>query len=258
MAKTYATMHSIAADNARIWDNRLGIPVVLLGTLTSASIFTTDPEADPNDIWRYINGAMVLAMTAITGVSKHIGLSQAISDHTKASLKYITLSMEIDTLLSFPRSDRLEDPRAFIDKAKMTILDIKGNVSKVPTSIVKSFIKNLDKGLVDHATKVNRHRTAVGSSNNPSDRSGDMSDEAIDCKDVFDSTNINPIELQSHVSTLFIPEADRLAPLRGTRSDRICSNFSETKFPVEMDAHSSMKILERIDNESDSESVDDI
>jgi hypothetical protein len=157
MSKTYSTMHSIAAEYYSTWDKRLGIPVILLGAAAASSIFTTSAESDTNNIWAYINGGMVLLMTGISGVSKFLGTNEKKAKHTSASFKYTHISMNIDTLLSFPRKDREEQPRQFINEIKLAILEVREHTPDLPTGLVSDYIKKLDKSLTNTRTKVNRH-----------------------------------------------------------------------------------------------------
>ena len=157
MSKTYSTMHSIAAEYYSTWDKRLGIPVILLGAAATSSIFTTSAESDTNNIWAYINGGMVLLMTGISGVSKFLGINEKKAKHTSASFKYTHISMNIDTLLSFPRTDREEQPRQFINEIKLAILEVREHTPDLPTGLVSDYIKKLDKSLTNTHTKVNRH-----------------------------------------------------------------------------------------------------
>ena len=158
MSKTYSTMHSISSEYYSVWDKRLGIPVILLGTVAASSIFTTSSENDKNNIWTYVNGVLVLLMTGISGISKFIGTNETQAKHTSAAFKYTHISMNIDTLLSFPRSDREENPRQFINEIKLAILEVRENAPDLPTWVVSDYIKKIDKSLTNTQTKVNRHK----------------------------------------------------------------------------------------------------
>lgn len=157
MSKTYSTMHSLAAEYWNKWDKRIGIPVILLGAITSSSIFTTNSEIDDSNIWKYVNGGMVLLMTGISGISKFLGTNEKHIKHTSAAFKYTQISMNIDTLLSFPRNDREKNPRQFINKIKVAILEIREYSPNIPTWIVSEYIKKLDKTIINTQTQVNKH-----------------------------------------------------------------------------------------------------
>jgi hypothetical protein len=158
MSKTYSTMHSIAAEYYSTWDKRLGIPVILLGAAAASSIFTsTNSKTYTTNIWAYINGSMVLLMTGISGITKFLGTHEKQAKHTSASFKYTQISMNIDALLSFPRTDREEQPKQFINNIKIAILEVREHSPDLPTGLVSDYIKKLDKSLTNTQTKVNRH-----------------------------------------------------------------------------------------------------
>ena len=155
-AKTYSIMHSISAQYYSTWNKRLGIPAVVLGAAASSSIFTTSSKNDADNIWAYINGCLVLLATGLTGVSKFLGVTEKQVKHTSASFKYTNISMNIDTVLSFPRRNREEDPRQFINEIKMAILEVREHSPDLPTWVVSNYINKLNKSLINTQTKVNR------------------------------------------------------------------------------------------------------
>jgi hypothetical protein len=136
------------------WDKRLGIPVILLGAAATSSIFTTSGQTD--NIWVYVNGGLVLLMTGISGISKFLGTTEKLAKHTSAAFKYTEISMNIDTVLSFPRNDREEKPREFINLIKTNILELREHSPDLPTWVISSYITKLDKSLVSTVTKINR------------------------------------------------------------------------------------------------------
>jgi len=179
MAKTYSTMHSISSEYYSKWDKRLGIPVILLGAVAASSIFTTNSQTDEKHIWTYINGGIVLIMTGISGITKFLGTHEKQAKHTSASFKYNHISMDVDTVLSFPRSDRTEQPRQFINDIKLAILEVREHSPDIPTWLVSDYIKKLDKSIINTHTKVNRHRQ------------GDLIDMAVTYKNSRSNTPPN-------------------------------------------------------------------
>jgi len=166
MSKTYSMMHTISAEYYNNVDKRLGIPVVLLGAIAASSIFATNAN-NSGVTWPYINGALVLGMTFLSGISKFLGTSERQVKHTTASYKYTKICMNIDTLLSFQRQDREESPRLFINQIKLEILEIRENSPEIPIWIISDYIRKLDKSLVSTRTKVNRSNSAERKENTP-------------------------------------------------------------------------------------------
>jgi hypothetical protein len=162
MSKTYSIMHSASSEYYNKWDKRFGVPVILLGAVAASSIFTTssDDGDDSRIMWSYINGSIVLLMTGISGVSKFLGTHEKQTKHTSAAFKYIQISMNIDTLLSFPRTDREEKPRAFINSTKLAILEVREHSPYLPTWVVSSYINKFEKSMTNTRTNVNRNKTS--------------------------------------------------------------------------------------------------
>ena len=182
MCKTYSIMHSISADYYNKLDRKLGIPVILLGAVSASSIFGTTSHT--NEIWSYINGSLVLLMTGISGISKFLGTSDKFSKHTSASFKYTEISMNIDTLLSFPVSDREEKSRDFINLIKNSILEIREHSPEIPAWIKMSYIKTLDKSIIDTDTKINRTKKSTPVIDSNIDSYGSMTN--INIKELSD------------------------------------------------------------------------
>lgn len=69
--KIHSLMHSLTANYYSNLNTYFGIPVVLLGAITSASIFSSANSTNTDDgtlIYRnYINGSLALIVTALGG-----------------------------------------------------------------------------------------------------------------------------------------------------------------------------------------------
>ena len=190
-AKTYSIMHSISAQYYSTWNKRLGIPVILLGAIASSSIFTTSSTNDVGNMWSYINGALVLLATGLTGISNFLGVTEKQAKHTSASFKYTNISMNIDTVLSFPRVNREEDPRQFIKEIKMSILEVREHSPDLPTWVVFSYINKLDKSLINTKTRVNRN---TGSRLIRHENTYVNSKKLNDCNVLYKSASESPVE----------------------------------------------------------------
>jgi hypothetical protein len=153
MAKTYSIMHSLTAQHFSRWDKRLGIPVVLLGTAASSSIFGSSDNGWSGMI--FVNGGLVLLLTALSGITKFLGTAEKEVKHKIASFKYLSISMNIDTLLSFPRGEREIGPQEFITQEKEKILEIRDNLPEVKDSVMSTYLNKYDKTLISTKSKVN-------------------------------------------------------------------------------------------------------
>lgn len=160
-SKTFAIMHNLSAAFYAKWDRWLGIPVVLLGAVTASSIFATSGDV-PIEI-HYANGCLALLTAGLTGVSRFLGYAEKRVKHQTAAVKYTDVSMEVDAILSFPRSGRVSSPQEFINVTKKKMLDIREAVPEILPSIMTNYLEGYDRSLTRVKSNVNRrvHSPAV-------------------------------------------------------------------------------------------------
>lgn len=154
ICKTYAIMHSLSAQYFSKWHKRLGIPVVLLGGITASSIFSSTSE--DSRLWVYINGSLSLLTTALTGLSGFLGTAEQTNKHQIASFKYTKISMDIDSLLSFPHEYREKDPSTFLQQKNQEMMEIRENFPEVLAWIMNHYLRRFDASLVNTSSSVNR------------------------------------------------------------------------------------------------------
>lgn len=175
-SKTFSLMHSLASQYYTKINNILGIPTILIGAVTASSIFSSASSLDDSAVYRnYINGFLALTVTALSGISKFLGVNEKIVKHTTASFKNTKISMDIDTLLSISRSERTENPTVFINKIKTSLLEIREHAPDIPPSILDDFIKRLDSSLLDTRVDINR---------NNSDDNQEQKEEEEECSNI--------------------------------------------------------------------------
>lgn len=167
MCKTYTNLHSLCAQYYEFWHRWLGIPVVILGGATASSIFSTNEEF--NKEWTYINGSMALIVTCLAGVSNFLGTSDKTSKHQNASYKYTKIGMDIEALLSFPRSSRSFTAQEFIHAKKSEILEIRENCPEILPHIMKEYIEKFDSNLHTYVCKKNSSKPNEINYNNMED-----------------------------------------------------------------------------------------
>jgi len=153
-AKFYSLLHTLASEYFNKWNKRLGVPTVVLGGVTASSIFGTTSADVPSWV-PYANGALVLVITALTGVTGFLGLQDKATGHDEASYRYTRIAMIIDTVLSFPRAEREEKPRDFLIEMRKDLLEIRKQSYRVPSWIIADYVRNLDEKITNVTTKVN-------------------------------------------------------------------------------------------------------
>ena len=157
MSKTYSIMHSLCAQHYSKWHKRLGVPVVLLGGIAASSIFSNNHnDQEDTEFWNYINGGITLFMTGLAGVANFLSLEEKTTKHQNASYKYIKISLDIDTLLSFSRDNRTITPEEFIHSKKSEILEIRENVPEILPWVMSEYLNNFNNVLVNTNSIVNK------------------------------------------------------------------------------------------------------
>lgn len=154
MSKTYSIMHSLCATYYSNWHKRLGIPVVIIGGVTASSIFSSNKN--DSEVWTYINGGLSLFVAALTGMSSFIGTAEKTNKHQNASFKYTKIAMDIDTILSFSRCERVKTPQEFIQEKKSEMLEIRENVPEVLPWVMNNYLEKFDKSLTNTKSRVNK------------------------------------------------------------------------------------------------------
>jgi len=208
MCKTYSIMHTLSAARYSAWDRRLGIPVVILGAATSTLIFGS--SSDTTGVMRYINGTLALIVTALAGVSRFINTGEKTVKHKAVSFKYTSIAMNIDTILSFPRSERAESPQEFISSIKSNILEVRENAPEVLMSIMNNYLRKYDKTLTNVKSNVNTRESVYDSDGPTAYSSGSSKNSSKE----LDKLSPNP----NHVLTDF---GDNLSKIMVTAGDRL-------------------------------------
>ena len=151
--KTYSILHILCANHYTKWNRRLGIPVLIIGCITTSSVFSTVQEYSV--IWTYINGFLALSVTILAGINNFLNTNERTGKHQRASFKYTNIAMDIDSTLAFERREREVTPNQFIKAKKIQILEIRENLPNIIPSVIAKHIKSLDKTLFHPTSKVN-------------------------------------------------------------------------------------------------------
>ena len=236
ISKTYSIMHSLCAQYYSNWHKRLGIPVVIIGGITASSIFSSNKQ--DSEIWTYINGGLSLFVAALSGVSSFIGTAEKTNKHQNASFKYTKIAMDIDTMLSFGRHERIQTPQQFIQEKKSDMLEIRENVPEVLPWVMNDYLTKFDKTLTDTRSKVNK-------------RTCDYIEPKI--KIVYDDENSNsdrgPSSSSSNIN------------FRSSKEDitgEVLCDFGDKSTTLMLNACEKMRVSAPADSDSDTEDKPDI
>jgi hypothetical protein len=154
--KTMAVLHTRSSSYYAAWDRRLGIPMVVLGAVVASSIFIS--TNDPSGLLTYINGALALVITALTGIGRFLNLAELRVGHTSASNKYTAIAMNMDSALSFPRIERIDGPQVMIDSTRRAIGEIREHAPAIAPWLLNESLEKFNK------SPLTRIRSVVNSS----------------------------------------------------------------------------------------------
>jgi hypothetical protein len=153
-AQYYKVLYSLAAEASRRRDRFFGIPLVVLGCITSSSIFIQLDECNINQ--RIITGSLALLLTTLTAINKTLGYSENQHIFAEVSRSYDDISFDIQEQLSRPSDDRLPCSD-FVSTTKIAIRKLR-HAPSLPTSVFQRYINDIDHhlqnmGLYVHNTK---------------------------------------------------------------------------------------------------------
>lgn len=156
-SKIYSAVHTNCANYYSTCNKRLGIPAILIGSLTASSIFSS--EVNANIYWTYVNGGMALLVTALAGIQNFLGYSEKLTKHQTASFKYTKISMNIDTLLTFSRSERKEEPEVFLPAIKECMLEIRENCPEIISWVLEDYLEKQTNSILSDISSQANNKT---------------------------------------------------------------------------------------------------
>jgi hypothetical protein len=174
-SKTLAIMHTLSSGHFARRDRRLGIPVVLLGAVTASSIFASANHT--TEIVTYINGGLALITTGLTGLARFLNYSELKNSHNMSSNRYQSIAMEIDTILSFPRTERSRCPHEAIDDIRKSINDVRDHSPEVVSWLLEEYLEGYNKSLMRIRSEVNTDEHSAPSSREGSDPPSESREE---------------------------------------------------------------------------------
>jgi hypothetical protein len=129
-------------------NNALTFPVIILSSVSSATIFAVD-----NQIARYVIATFSIMSVIMTSLMMEFSPDQKKEEHLSTTRQYSKMIKDIDYCLSLPLEMRPE-PIQYIDKINNEFDNINENEAIVPKSIIRKFeskFGNLDKILYGEA-----------------------------------------------------------------------------------------------------------
>lgn len=120
-------------------NNILTYPVIILSSVTSAALFTSD-----NELLRTILAIFSVITVVLTGIALEISPGEKLEKHMSSMKRHATLIRNIDYCLSLPKHMRA-DPTIFIEKVSIEMDFIAENENVVPRYVIRRFEKKFGK-----------------------------------------------------------------------------------------------------------------
>ena len=120
-------------------NNILTYPVIILSSVTSAALFTSD-----NELLRTILAIFSVITVVLTGIALEISPGEKLEKHMSSMKRHATLIRNIDYCLSLPKHIRA-DPTIFIEKVSIEMDFIAENENVVPRYVIRRFEKKFGK-----------------------------------------------------------------------------------------------------------------
>ena len=121
-------------------DRWFGIPVIVLGTVTTSTMFIQMDTCD--NVKSIISGVLSLCCTLLTALGKFFSYHEMENLHNKNAQLYDSVVLDIQEQMCLPRSHR-EDAITFMHGIKRRMRELK-QVSTIPQSVFKQYIQNVD------------------------------------------------------------------------------------------------------------------
>lgn len=122
-----------------------GIPIIILGTITTSSIFIQ--INDCNEYKQLASGLLSLTFTLVSAIGKFVGYSELTAVFTNAARECDNLVFDIQEQLSRPRGER-EPAYAFVTKVKQTLTKLK-DTPPFPNRVVRQYMGKVDQHFRD-------------------------------------------------------------------------------------------------------------
>ena len=117
----------------------LGIPLIIIGALSSSAIFAN--SSIKSDVINYISGGLVLTLTILTGIKQFFNSAERAKNHNDHGVKYRSINLEIDELLACPRRNREISPQEFLPNIRKRMEELQSTSPKIPMYLLNRYIQ---------------------------------------------------------------------------------------------------------------------
>jgi len=134
-----------SASHFRRMEKWFGIPLIILGTITTSTIFVQINDCDQYK--QLASGFLSLSLTLISAIGKFMNYNELSSVFSNAARDCDNLVIDIQEQLSRPRKDR-ESVYVFTTKVKQTLKQLK-DTPPFPNRVVEQYIGKIDEHFRD-------------------------------------------------------------------------------------------------------------
>ena len=138
-ARRNSILYNYAAIMYTKRDRWLRIPVIVLGTVTTSTMFIQMDNCDP--IQHLITGLFSLSATLLASLGSVLEFRELAVEYKKTANEYDNLAMDIREQFSLTHDQR-EDAKDFVKTCKSTLKRLK-NASNVPASVLQQYSQEL-------------------------------------------------------------------------------------------------------------------
>lgn len=144
-------LHFKAAKSFDFWDKVLGIPAVILSTITASATFSVSGSSDTTNMQLATGGAMMLA-AALGALQNFVRYGKVSEKHLYAAGIYANVRMDVDEQLAMDDRDR-SNPRIFIHNLKSAFAKLSDSCPGIPDHIMRKY--NIDAEPSSSSLKLN-------------------------------------------------------------------------------------------------------
>jgi hypothetical protein len=134
-------MYEKAAANYRMKDQLIGIPIIVMGTITTSAIFIQIDDCSKYS--QLTTGILSLFCTLCTAIHKFVGYNELTGLFSNAAQAYSDVVLDIQEQLARPRQDRLP-VYDFINRIKISMRHLM-TLPNIPSKILNQYLNDVEK-----------------------------------------------------------------------------------------------------------------
>lgn len=152
-ATYYQIMHNRTSQLYYSRYRWLGGFVILLSSMTATTQFANLDKAD--ETLALLTSIASMVVTGFVGLFNFLHYEEAAVEHKHKANKYVTLSQDLQEMMSYERRDR-EPVRSFLLRMKKQLNALLSDSLVIPTKIVNEYVNDVEKTLAKDALLIQK------------------------------------------------------------------------------------------------------